>query len=199
MTRINGASGPWAANCRAPELRAATVESPLALKQETARIKHVSEEATSDPGAQDGLEQKVLTWDPQTDFKYSTAPAVLRHSSSESHAYTHFVQERGMYYTLKKQTFEKDLKNLFAKVQRKKQHLRKSRPEQPKAVTTARRRLDVTSVAHEKHLRSLDPRRKGLHCGTQPCPVPSSKEQQCEHRTQNSETEPRSAPDAGVP
>lgn len=84
MTRINGASGPWAANCRAPELRAATVESPLALKQETARIKHVSEEATSDPGAQDGSEQKVLTWDPRTDFKYSTAPAVLCHSSSES-------------------------------------------------------------------------------------------------------------------
>lgn len=61
-----------------------TMESPLALKRETATIKHASEEAPADPEDWDGSEQELLTWDPRTDFKYMTAPAVLRHSFSES-------------------------------------------------------------------------------------------------------------------
>lgn len=36
-----------------PDLTAVTAESSLAVKQETARIKHVDQEASSDPGAQD--------------------------------------------------------------------------------------------------------------------------------------------------
>lgn len=40
------------------------MEAPVALKQENTGMKHVAEEAPSDPGTQDRSEQKLLPWHP---------------------------------------------------------------------------------------------------------------------------------------
>lgn len=77
-----------------PELRAVTVESPLAIKQENAGRKHGAEEAPSDPGAQDRSEQKVLTWHPRTDLSMQQPLPIYATLFLNPYAYMDFCTGR---------------------------------------------------------------------------------------------------------